>query len=40
MKCSMCYGRKVVYVGDRSDYTIEPCERCAKWSTYSMPPPC
>lgn len=29
MKCSMCYGRKVVYVGDKYEYTIEPCE-CAK----------
>ena len=25
-KCSMCYGRGVVYVGDRHEYTIEPCE--------------
>ena len=30
MTCSMCYGRGVVYVGDRFDYTIEPCEVCAK----------
>jgi hypothetical protein len=29
MKCSMCYDRKVVYVGDKYEYTIEPCE-CAK----------
>jgi hypothetical protein len=29
-KCSMCYGRGIVYVGDRHEYTIEPCERCSK----------
>ena len=30
MNCSMCYGRSVVYVGDKYEYTIEPCEKCAK----------
>ncbi len=29
MKCSICYGKKVIYQGDRFDYTIEICE-CAK----------
>jgi hypothetical protein len=28
-KCSLCYGKGVIYVGNRYEYTIEPCE-CAK----------
>ena len=28
-KCSLCYGRGVIYVGNRQEYEIESCE-CAK----------
>jgi hypothetical protein len=27
--CSLCYGRGVIYVGNRQEYEIESCE-CAK----------
>ena len=31
-KCSMCYGKKVLYVGaieiDKYSYEIEPCPKC------------
>lgn len=25
-KCDTCYGRGIIFVGDKYDYSIEPCE--------------